>query len=154
VLVRYVLTWNSRSSSKFISHWGNLIPCSFQTEIPVYLMGIIFSFLLFFSLGGTGVWPQCFELLRQILYHLSCTLVSFCFTYFLNRVCVYALAGLDSDLIYASHIAGMIGMSCYTKLLLVEMGVSWSFCPGWPQTVILPISAFWVTRITGMSHPT
>jgi hypothetical protein len=33
----------------------------------------------------------------------------------------------------------------------VEMG-SLIFCPGWPQTMIFPGSAFWVTGITGMSH--
>jgi hypothetical protein len=25
-------------------------------------------------------------------------------------------------------------------------------CPGWPRTTILLISAFWVARITGVSH--
>jgi hypothetical protein len=28
-----------------------------------------------------------------------------------------------------------------------------SFCPGWPWTVIFLISASWVARISGMSHP-
>jgi hypothetical protein len=31
-------------------------------------------------------------------------------------------------------------------------GVSLTFCPGWPQTVILLISSYWVVRITSMSH--
>jgi hypothetical protein len=30
--------------------------------------------------------------------------------------------------------------------------VSWTICPGWPQTKILLISASWVARITEMSH--
>jgi hypothetical protein len=30
--------------------------------------------------------------------------------------------------------------------------VSWPACPGWPQTVILPISASQVARITGLNH--
>jgi hypothetical protein len=31
-------------------------------------------------------------------------------------------------------------------------GVSWAICEGWPQTLILPISAFQIARIKGMSH--
>jgi hypothetical protein len=36
--------------------------------------------------------------------------------------------------------------------LLVEMGVSQTLCPGWPQTVIFPISAFQVARMKGRRH--
>jgi hypothetical protein len=32
------------------------------------------------------------------------------------------------------------------------MGVLWTICPGWLGTTILPISASWVGKITGMSH--
>jgi hypothetical protein len=31
-------------------------------------------------------------------------------------------------------------------------GISWNFWLGWPQTVILPISASHVVRITGVNH--
>jgi hypothetical protein len=31
------------------------------------------------------------------------------------------------------------------------MEVSWTICPGWPQTLILPISVSQVARITGVS---
>jgi hypothetical protein len=37
-------------------------------------------------------------------------------------------------------------------LVVLEMGISQSICPGGPQTTILPISASQVARITGMSH--
>jgi hypothetical protein len=30
--------------------------------------------------------------------------------------------------------------------------VSWTICPGWLQTTILLISAFWVARLTDISH--
>jgi hypothetical protein len=30
-------------------------------------------------------------------------------------------------------------------------GVLWTICPRWPRTLILPISASWVARITGVS---
>jgi hypothetical protein len=30
--------------------------------------------------------------------------------------------------------------------------ISWTICPGWLQTAILPISASWVARITGVSY--
>jgi hypothetical protein len=36
---------------------------------------------------------------------------------------------------------------------MVEMRVSLTFCLGWLQTMILPISASQVDRITDMSHP-
>jgi hypothetical protein len=37
--------------------------------------------------------------------------------------------------------------------LLVEMGVLQTVSPGWPQTVILPISASQVARIIGCEPP-
>jgi hypothetical protein len=36
----------------------------------------------------------------------------------------------------------------------LKMGVSWTICLGWPQTLTLWISACQVARITGMSHGT
>jgi hypothetical protein len=30
--------------------------------------------------------------------------------------------------------------------------ISWTICPAWPWTTILLISAFWVARITNVSH--
>jgi hypothetical protein len=30
--------------------------------------------------------------------------------------------------------------------------VSWTLCPGWPQTMIVLISASWIVRITGVRH--
>jgi hypothetical protein len=37
-------------------------------------------------------------------------------------------------------------------LIILQMQVSWTICPGWPQTVILQISVSQVARIIGMSH--
>jgi hypothetical protein len=37
-------------------------------------------------------------------------------------------------------------------LVILEMGVSWCTCLSWPQTLILPISASHVARITGRNH--
>jgi hypothetical protein len=53
--------------------------------------------------------------------------------------------------VLASHVARMTGMY-HCVQLLVEMGVSWTFCLGWPQTMILLISTSQVARIIGMSH--
>jgi hypothetical protein len=47
----------------------------------------------------------------------------------------------------------MTGTHHQTKPL-VEMGVSQTFCPGWPQTKIHPISASQIARITGVNHYT
>jgi hypothetical protein len=53
--------------------------------------------------------------------------------------------------ISASCVAGMTG-TCHHAQILVEMGVSWIFCTGWPQMAIFPISASYVAKIIGMSH--
>jgi hypothetical protein len=65
---------------------------------------------------------------------------------------IYAWASLDHTLpISAFHSAGISRHSPHNQLLLVEMGVVWTFCLGWSQIAILPISA---SRIIGMSHCT
>jgi hypothetical protein len=75
----------------------------------------------------------------------------------------YAQAWLDhSHPIYASGIAGIFLL----YLVCQACAITFSFfllkklfffllqtsCPGWPQTVILPISASQVARVTGMSN--
>jgi hypothetical protein len=37
-------------------------------------------------------------------------------------------------------------------VVILEMGISWTVCLGWPQTVILPISPSQVARITIINH--
>jgi hypothetical protein len=37
-------------------------------------------------------------------------------------------------------------------LIILEKGVSWTVCPGWLQTLTLPVLASQVARITGVSH--
>jgi hypothetical protein len=37
-------------------------------------------------------------------------------------------------------------------MVILEMGVLLTICPGWPQTTILLISASQVARITSISH--
>jgi hypothetical protein len=46
------------------------------------------------------------------------------------------------------NIAGVTCVCCCAHLL-VEMGASWTFCLGWPQSIILLISAFGIARVTG-----
>jgi hypothetical protein len=41
---------------------------------------------------------------------------------------------------------------CHHTQLLVEMGISPTFIPGWPLTAVLQISASCVAGITDMSH--
>jgi hypothetical protein len=40
----------------------------------------------------------------------------------------------------------------YFALVILEMGVSQTICPDWPQTKILPILASQVAKVTGMNH--
>jgi hypothetical protein len=49
-------------------------------------------------------------------------------------------------------IAEMTGAHNDTQLFSFEMGSHEHFCQGWPQTMIYPISASEIARITGMSH--
>jgi hypothetical protein len=55
---------------------------------------------------------------------------------------------------YTSCIAGMTGMCKYTQICIDWDAVSWTFWAGWPWTMILPILAFQMSRITGISHCT
>jgi hypothetical protein len=53
--------------------------------------------------------------------------------------------------------AGALSTSLVTPpvhfaLVILEMGVSLTICPAWPQTVILPISASHVARISGVNN--
>jgi hypothetical protein len=52
-----------------------------------------------------------------------------------------------------SHIAGITNILHHAQLL-VKIGVSLTFCWGWPQTVILPIFTFPITGIIGVSQLT
>jgi uncharacterized protein (UPF0212 family) len=66
---------------------------------------------------------------------------------------LYTQASLDlSPSIGASHVVGMTGMYHHTQLLLVEVEVSWTFCPNCSQTSVFPTSTSWVVRITGLNH--
>jgi hypothetical protein len=79
-------------------------------------------------------------------YHFRHTLIPFCLVIF------YAWENLDCDPpCYTSHVAGITDLPNHAQLLFVEMGDSWTFCLGWPWTVILPNSFFQVARIIGMS---
>jgi hypothetical protein len=58
--------------------------------------------------------------------------------------------------IYAFHIAGVTGGVPTTSSFywLRWGGVLWMFCLGWPQTLIILISASQVSRIKGVNHHT
>jgi hypothetical protein len=76
----------------------------------------------------------------------------FCFGYFWDRISCFCSADLDhGPPLYASCVAGMAGAH-HCNWLLVEMGVSLTFCRGWHWTLILPVSFHWVTGIIGVSH--
>jgi hypothetical protein len=83
---------------------------------------------------------------RKALYHLGCTWTLFSLGYFWDRISLYAQAELDCDyLMYASSVVIMTSFMDWDRVL-------WTFCPSWPQTAILPISASPVARIIGLSH--
>jgi hypothetical protein len=92
----------------------------------------------------TGVWTQGLTLAREVLHCLSHASSPFCFSYFSDRVSCFGrgLAFDPNPSTYYFCIAGI------TPSLLAEIGVSLTFCQGWPWTTILPISTSWVAGIT------
>jgi hypothetical protein len=97
--------------------------------------------------GDTGVWIQDFALARQVLHSLICTSRLFYSGYLKIGSCFWPRPAWA-----LITIAGMVGVGHYTQLLLYCDGVSRTFFLGQSGTLILPISASWVARITGMSH--
>jgi hypothetical protein len=72
------------------------------------------------------------------------------------RVSFFVQAGPDLNppiLSFPLALAGMTVVHLCTQLL-VEMGVLQTFCLGWSQTMILPISDSQVSRIVGCKHLT
>jgi hypothetical protein len=91
------------------------------------------------------------SLARQVPYHLSQVPSPFALIISQIGSCVFAWVSLDSDpSICLSHTEGIIGMHSVPGL--IDKGVSLTFCHGWPQNTILPISASRVAGMTGMSH--
>jgi hypothetical protein len=92
------------------------------------------------------------ELVRQLVHHLSHSASPFGIGDFWDRVLLLCpgQSRLQSDLCFPG-VAGMTGTQHCTK---PWVGSQWTFCPDWPQTMILPISASQVVKITGVSHPT
>jgi hypothetical protein len=56
-------------------------------------------------------------------------------------------------LLMLPSVAGMKGTYYHTQLFLLRWGSHELFCLGWPQTMILPISASPVAWITGQAWP-
>jgi hypothetical protein len=52
---------------------------------------------------------------------------------------------------YASHVAGILDIPHHTWLFFLKGGLT-NFLCGWPQTTVLPISAFQVAGVTAVSH--
>jgi hypothetical protein len=78
-----------------------------------------------------------------------------CFCFFFLSFS-FLLVGLGFEL-RALHLQSRCSTAWATPpvhfaLVILEMGVPWTICPGWPWTVILPISTSQVARITGVSH--
>jgi hypothetical protein len=108
-----------------------------------------FSLLWCFFFCSSGDWSQ-----GLVLYHLSHSTSPFCIGYFWDRVSFYARAAWIVILLFELPCRTWMTDMYHYPQLLIEMGVSRTFCLGWPQTLILPISASLVARITGVSHHT
>jgi hypothetical protein len=61
-------------------------------------------------------------------------------------------SGLNSGLCAYKAGALLLEQHLHFAVVILEMGVSRTICLGWPQTMILPILASQVARITSVSH--
>jgi hypothetical protein len=68
--------------------------------------------------------------------------------YFLDRVLCFSLVLVST---YTSHVAGTTSVHHWAWLVGWD-GISLTFCPNWPQTVILPMFTSRIARITGISY--
>jgi hypothetical protein len=76
-----------------------------------------------------------------------------CFYYFSYRVSLLCLGWPSSQSFYLYFLhSWMPGIYHCTQIFIGWDEISTTFCPGWPQIMILLISASQVGRITGMSH--
>jgi hypothetical protein len=94
----------------------------------------------YYLFGGAGVWTQGLMLAREVLYHLSHTFNSFCFSYFLYRISTFCL-GPTSDCdppTYASQVTRVI-ITCHHIWPVCWIGVLLTFGPEWPWILTLPI---------------
>jgi hypothetical protein len=103
-----------------------------------------YSFFFFF--GNPGVWTQGLVLVRQALCHMNdCPgplTLHILQTGGLDLDPLCFLPGWDDKLV-SPH-------SAFTDW----DDVSWTFCPGWPWTLIFLIFAPWVAKITGLGYST
>jgi hypothetical protein len=97
----------------------------------------------FFFFCGTGVWAQVFALARQAIYHLHHTSSPFCSGYSGDRKLLFAQTSLDS---YTPILCFLPSLEWQVHTITLSLFSSrWEshklFCLGWPETVILLISA-------------
>jgi hypothetical protein len=124
--------------------------CGFS--IPHY-WAICWSFFIstldYHNYFFTGVY--CLS--RQVLYHLSHASSPFFSGYFGDMVSHFSSrpAWTMILLFKLPTVIGTTRVCHYTQLLSIEMGSHKLFCWGWPGTVILPITASQVSRITGIT---
>jgi hypothetical protein len=87
---------------------------------------------------------------------LSHSPTTFCFlVIFSGRVSHFCLVGLDCCTpTYIYLVTGIIGMYHHTQFICWDRGVSLTFSPGWPWTMIFPTSISQIAGITGVNHHT
>jgi hypothetical protein len=68
----------------------------------------------------------------------------------LTNINYFVLVGLGFEL-KASHLQSHTSSPFFSGYF-GDVGVSPSICPGWPHTIILPVSTLKVARITGVDY--
>jgi hypothetical protein len=98
---------------------------------------------------GIGVWTRGLMLATQVLHHLNHSPALFCFSHFSGRI-LHFCSELASNCAPPTYdLPATTGMHNHSWLIDWDRGLNNFVCPGWPQTMILPISASLVAGITG-----
>jgi hypothetical protein len=123
------------------------------THIPNMLTFNHWHWFIFFLLrGSTRVWTQDLAYAKQVLYLLRSTSNSFCFIYFLGKVSCLCLEQLGWQPYLKFQCIWYDSWPSPHPVFIAWDEISQTFCLDWQGTVILPISAFQVSRIHGAPY--
>jgi hypothetical protein len=140
-------TWCLLLQIPFSSKLDALISQWQPLSAPAISVILSLAFLLF---GGTEGWTQAPQFLGQCSATWAKCPQRFCFSYFWDRVFMFAWADMDHSPPTHSFLGQQVWAT--TSSLLVKMGVSLTFWPCWAWTVIFWIPASQVAKIKVSHH--
>jgi hypothetical protein len=148
------LWWPFFLKANFYYHF--LFPSFLSLSLPPILLVLPLPiFLSFLFLDNTGIWTQGLVLARQVLYYLSNAPALFASAVFWIGSHISA-SDWSVTSIFLPVISHTKNTDEHHHVQLMSWGggetTSLTFCPGWPGTEILPISASQIAGVTGLYH--